>query len=148
MLAGVLIVGPVVSLTVTVNDFGAAGFPAASVALHVTVVVVKPNVVPDAGLHEAGFGGSTLSVAVAANPTGAPPEPVASAMMSSGTAIVGGVVSTRFTVTEKPAEPVFPEESVAVHVTSVVPTSKCESEDGVQLGVGDPETASVAVAAS
>ena len=49
MLAGQLITGAVLSLTVTVNE-QAAVLPAPSVAVAVTVVVPRANVLPLAGL--------------------------------------------------------------------------------------------------
>ena len=47
------ITGAVVSRTVTANVAGAAGFPAPSAAVHVTVVAAIGNVEPDAGKHPA-----------------------------------------------------------------------------------------------
>jgi hypothetical protein len=48
------------------------------------------------------------------------------------------------TVTEKPAEPVLPDPSVAEQVTPVVPTGKFEPDEGEQDGVRLPETVSFA----
>ena len=64
MFAGVpVIVGPVVSDTLTVNvDVDA--LLCASVAVHVTVVVVIANVLPDAGTQLTATVPSTASVAV------------------------------------------------------------------------------------
>ena len=45
------ITGAVVSRTVTANVAGAAGFPAPSAAVHVTVVAAIGNIEPDAGKH-------------------------------------------------------------------------------------------------
>ena len=64
MFAGTLTDGPVVSVTRTVNDAGAALLPAASCALHVTVVSPTGNVDPDAGLHESTGLGSVSSLTV------------------------------------------------------------------------------------
>ena len=50
MFAGHVTVGACVSLTVTVNEHVPV-FDAASVAVHVTVVVPIANVEPDAGTH-------------------------------------------------------------------------------------------------
>jgi hypothetical protein len=58
----------------------------------------------------------------------------------------GGVVSTNVTVTRNDAVPVLPAESVAEQVTVVVPTGNVEPEAGVQTGVIEPSTKSVAVA--
>src|SRR5262245_60667488 len=91
--------GGVVSLTVTWN-VAVAVFPAASLAVQLTVVVPSGNSEPDAGVQLTATGPSTLSVAVTVYPTCAPPGSVASAVMSAGTVITGGVVSaSRVTVT-------------------------------------------------
>ena len=58
----VVTTGAVVSCTVTVNDFVPV-LPAASLAVHVTVVVVMPNVELEAGVHETSTTPSTISVA-------------------------------------------------------------------------------------
>ena len=65
---------------------------------------------------------------------------------SAGTVSTGGVVSTRSTVTWKVPVLELPCESVAVHVTVVVPTGKLLPEAGVQLGVIEPSVLSVALA--
>src|SRR6266498_3049430 len=57
----------------------------------------------------------------------------------------GGVVSAT-TVTQNDALVSLRLESVAVHTTSVVPIGNVEPEGGVQTGVIDPSTMSVAVA--
>jgi O-glycosyl hydrolase len=51
------------------------------------------NVEPDAGLQVTVGFGSTASVAVAVNETGAPVELVAETAMLPGTLMVGGIVS-------------------------------------------------------
>jgi hypothetical protein len=63
MFAGTVIVGGVVSWTVMWKD-AVEVFPAASLAVQVTVVVPSGNVEPDAGVHENEVT-ATLSVAVA-----------------------------------------------------------------------------------
>ncbi len=50
------------------------------------------------------------------------------------------------TLTVKLQDPVLPEESVAVHVTWVVPTAKVDPELGLQVAVTESQL-SVAVAA-
>lgn len=85
-------VGEVVSCTFTVK-LPVAVLPAASVAEQFTVVVVIPNVEPEAGVHVTGTGPSTLSVAVAVYVTTAPNGPVASAVIAEGSVNTGGVVS-------------------------------------------------------
>ena len=79
--------------------------------------------------------------------TTAPAELVASAVMSAGTVITGGVVSAcSVTVTVNDAEPVFPAASLAVQVTVVVPIANVDPEAGAHVGVIGEVTASVAVA--
>ena len=90
-------VGSVVSCTVTVNDF-AEVLPAASLAVHVTVVAPIGNVEPEAGVHVGPLVTPTLSVAVTVNVTRAPEALVACTVIGDGTVIVGGVVSTTLTV--------------------------------------------------
>ena len=75
---------------------------------------------PEAGVQITGTEPSTMSEAVAVNVTAAPEGPVASAVNGPGNESEGGVVST--TVTCWIAEAEFPEASVAVHVTGVVPS--------------------------
>jgi hypothetical protein len=119
-----------------------------SVALHVTVVVPKPKVVPEAGEQVALTTPSMLSIADDENVTAAPACDVASATMFRGTVTTGAVVSTSATLTAKLALPMFPLVSAAVHVTVVVPTANGEPLAGLQLGVIAPSTLSVAVAAN
>src|SRR2546422_989019 len=92
MSAGATIEGEVVSRTVTVK-LAEFEFPEESVAVHMTVVVPRGNVEPDAGLHVGVIVPSTSSVAVAVSVTTAPLGPVASTTMGCGIAIVGGVVA-------------------------------------------------------
>jgi hypothetical protein len=90
--------------------------------------------------------GSTASEAVTANVTLAPLGPAASAVIGAGTLTVGGVVSTRFTVTVNVAVPTF-APSLAEQVTVLVPTGKFDPDAGAQLGEIEPLTRSVADAA-
>ena len=85
-----------------------------------------------------------MSVAVAVNVTTAPAELVASVVISAGTVTTGSVVSR--TVTVKVADPVLPAVSVAEQVTVVGPSGKVLPDAGVQTGVIEPSTVSVAVA--
>jgi len=64
--------------------------------------------------------------------------------MLAGTVITGGAVGC--TVTVKEACEVLLWESVAVHVTVVVPGGKVDPEAGMQFTATLPSTASVAVA--
>src|SRR5919206_156383 len=66
--------------------------------------------------------------------------------MSFGTVTTGAVVSTRTTVIVKLFCAVFPCESVARHVTVVWPTGNVLPEDGLQVGVSEPSTVSLAFA--
>ena len=66
--------------------------PVDSVAVQFTVVVPRPNVLPEVA-SQLTVGVLTLSLAVAAKVTTAPAELIASAVMLSGNDNVGGVVS-------------------------------------------------------
>jgi hypothetical protein len=77
--------------------------------------------------------------------TTAPPGLVASAGGSTGTVTVGFVVS--WTMTLKEREPLLPCESVALHVTGVVPRPKVLPDAGEQVGTMEPSTTSEADAA-
>src|SRR5215212_511783 len=85
-------VGGVLSCTVTVNE-PVASFPAASVALQLTVVSPSGNVEPEAGSHVTFTEPSTSSVADASNVTSAPFGPVASSTLLPGSINSGAVVS-------------------------------------------------------
>src|SRR6476620_9807192 len=67
---------------------------APSVALQLTVVVVMPKVLPEAGVHETGTLPLTMSFAVALKVTARPDGPAASPVMSDGKVSTGFVVST------------------------------------------------------
>jgi hypothetical protein len=78
--------------------------------------------------------------------TAAPAELVASAVMSAGTPMFGGVESHGPTVTLNVAEEELPRVSLAEQVTGVVvPAGKVEPELGLQLTGLEPSTRSVAV---
>lgn len=83
--------GAVVSCTVTVNDPDELLF-AASVAVHVTVVVPSGNVLPEAGEQLTTGDGSRSSVAVAVYVTAAPDALVASAVMLAGSCRTGRLI--------------------------------------------------------
>src|SRR5713226_1637934 len=122
-------------------------FPAGSVAVQVTVVAPAGNVEPEDGLQlmvrvEVALSGS---VAPTANVTTAPLALVATAVMSAGRLRVGAVLSSTTTVAV--AVPVLPAASVAEQVMVVVPSGKVLPEAGEHVGVSEPDTASVAVAA-
>jgi hypothetical protein len=140
--AGTLTDGGVVSPTVTLKLAGFEVLPWESVAVHVTVVVVMGNVLPEAGEQVAPIVPSTRSLAEAENVTAAPEAPVASAVIGPGTETVGLVVSCTVTVNE--ALPVLPDESVALQMTVVVPSTNVLPEAGEQLGEMLPSMLSVA----
>ena len=118
MLPGVLTnTGGTVSRTVTVNEARPVLVP--SLALQLTVVTPSGNVAPDAGEHVGVKVPAIKSVADAENVTAAPAALVASATMLAGTLTVGAVVSATTTLNVPVAW--FPDESVALHVTGVVP---------------------------
>ena len=98
MLGGTLMMGAVVSRTVTVK-LALPVLPAASVALAVTVVVPSGKIEPDDGLLVVASGPSISSTALVANEALAPAGPVASRVMSDGTLTTGGVLSLAATAT-------------------------------------------------
>src|SRR3989441_6684477 len=142
--AGTVTTGPVVSVTVTVND-AALWLPCASVALQVTVVAPTGNVAPLAGAHVVATGPSSVSVADAVKLYAAPVAPVASTVAFAGTVTTGPVVSV--TVTVNDAALWLPCASVALQVTVVGPTANVAPLAGVQLVATGPSSVSVADAA-
>jgi hypothetical protein len=140
--AGTVITGGVVSCTVTVNDFVDV-FELASEAEQCTVVTPSGKVLPDSGTQLIVGDGSTVSTAVAVYETTAPPGPVASAVISAGTVITGGVVSWIFTWNDAVA--VFENESVALQFTVVVPSGKTLPDVGMQVRDGEGSDGSVTV---
>jgi hypothetical protein len=69
-------------------------FPAASIAVHVTVVWAIGKVDPDGGVHDTGTEPSTSSNADAENDTNAPLGPVAGTVIADGTVTTGGRMSS------------------------------------------------------
>src|SRR4029079_7004930 len=111
--------GGSVSTTVTAKVHSAE-LPAASVAVHVTVVVPTVNKLPDGGLHTTTGAGSQLSAAVTTKAYVVAPFPGDSTVVSPGHAITGGVESPPKVTLNVHVE-LFPSASVAVQVTAVVP---------------------------
>ena len=139
--AGQVITGGSVSFTVTLNVQELV-LPVASVAVTVTSVVPTGNVLPEAGTLEVVTPGQ-LSVVVDEKVTTASHWPgILLTVISAGQVTTGASVS--FTVTLKVQELVFPEASVAVTVTSVVPTGNTVPEAGTLEDV-TPGQLSVAV---
>jgi len=133
--AGQLMVGGVVSLTVT-KELQELGFPESSVALQVTGVEPSGNVSPDVGQFVEAV--PQRSKAVALKEAAAPTGPVHSTTVGAGQVMVGGVVST--TVTEEGQGLLeFPELSVALQLTGVEPSKNVEPEAGLQLKVMTPQ---------
>jgi hypothetical protein len=91
---------------------------AASFAVQETMVVPTGNMSPELWLHKI-VGLETVSLAVTANDTIAPPAPAAATTIVPGTEIDGAVVS--WTVMVKLPDELLLEESVALHETVVVP---------------------------
>src|SRR6266850_2144422 len=139
--AGTVMTGPVVSVTVTVND-AVLWLPCASVAVHVTVVAPTGNVDPLAGVQVVATAPSSVSVADAVKVKTAPAALVASTVAFAGTVTTGPVVSV--TVTVKVLVPAFAWLSVAVHVTVVAPTGNVEPLAGVHVVATAPSRTSVA----
>ena len=143
MLLGTVKTGATVSLTMTLNVFGSDVLPAASDAVHLTVVLPSANVEPLGGTHATVGCGVTASVADVAKVTTAPLALLASAVMVPGTVRDGAVLSRTLTVND----PVvwLLASSVAVQLTVVVPTANVPPLAGVQLTVTVGSTASDAV---
>jgi hypothetical protein len=137
MSPGTVIEGAPVSDTVTPKE-ALPVLPWPSVAVQVTVVVPRPNVLPELGLQSGVSEPLTESEAEAEKVTVAPPGPVAAAETESGTLTLGSVVS--WTVIVKLTE-LSPSTFDALHVTVVCPKSKVLPDDGEQL-TGLPSVAS------
>src|SRR5204862_36871 len=138
MLAGQLATGFSSSLTVTVKA-QVVVLPLASMAVQLTVVVPSGNIEPLAGLQLMLEPGQ-LSLALAAKVTCAWQSPLTLSapvlvvvVMLAGQVAVGGSLSV--TVTVKLQRAVWPEVSVAVQFTVVVPTAKVAPEAGLQAMV-------------
>jgi len=136
-----VITGPVVSVTVTVND-AELWLPCASIAVHVTVVAPNGKVDPLAGVQLTATLPSRTSVADAVKVKGAPAALVASIVAFAGIVTTGPVVSV--TVTVNDAAPWLPCASVAVQLTGVAPNGKVDPLAGVQLTATMPSKTSVA----
>ena len=135
-LAGHVIVGACVSLTVTVTLHMAVLFDE-SVAVQVTVVVPLLKVDPDAGEQATVGAGVQLSVAVAGVKVTTAVHTFGSVlvvMFAGQEPIVGACVS--FTVTVKLHVAVLFDESVAVQVTVVTPFWKVDPAAGAHIAVG------------
>ena len=126
------------SFTVTVNEQVTSGDP--TDAVQVTVVTPLLNVLPDAGAH----------VTVPQEPETVGGEYVTTAVHTFAAVFVtmfAGHVSEHsgFTITRNVHAFVFIDESVAVHVTVVVPTAKLDPDAGTQFTVGAGVQLSVGV---
>ena len=131
---GAVIVGFSVSSTVTVK-LAVATFPAASVAVYVTVVVPNPNTSPELCVLVKVTAVQLSLAAGAVQVTAAShvPASLPTVMLEGIAAITGSVLST--TVIVCVAVAVFPAASVAVHVTTVAPNGKAESPSFVTVTV-------------
>ena len=140
---GGTIEGGVVSTTFT-SCSAVASFPAASVAVQVTVVAPSGNT---AGASLETDATPTASVASGEpTSTGAPSGDAASAVASGGGTIEGGVVSTTFTSCSAVAS--FPAASVAVQVTTVLPRASTGGASFVTDAIGVASAAAPSPAAS
>ena len=132
MFAGHVTVGACVSLTVTVKVHVPV-FIAASVAVHVTVVVPMANVEPDAGTHATVAPGQLSAAVGVVKVTTAEHCPApAGVVMFAGHVSVGACVSLTVIVKEQ----VGP--AVVEQFTVVVPTGNVPPEAGVQVTVPQP----------
>jgi hypothetical protein len=118
--------GAVVSCTVTRND-PVLVCSLESMAEHVTVVVPKPKVLPEAGVQVTGTLPSTRSMAVAENVTTAPLAEVASTVMLPGRE---RTAAGSITLQEVPGCVPGIIGRGALHL---VPDREREPEDGVQV---------------
>jgi hypothetical protein len=142
MLAGQVIVGLVVSLTVTVNEQLLVPWPV-SMALQVTDVVPLANVEPLVGVQVVVTDPPQALVPVAVHLITCEQEvDVVLVVMLPGQVMVG---SGACSVTAKLQELVLPQSSVAVQVTLVLPATKPTPGTGTQTTVGTPPQLSVAV---
>ena len=131
-LAGQVITGACVSLTLTVN-WQVLTLPEASVAVTVTVVVPTGKKLPEAGELVIVTPGQ-LSVAVGVKETFAPHWPaVFGTTILAGQVTVGGCTSLTLIVNVHVA--VLPDASVTVAVTVVIPTGKKDPDAGVLVTV-------------
>ena len=133
------------SVTVTLNE-PEVEFPAASVAMQLTVVVPSGKASPEAWSQPTATDPSTTSLAEVAKPTVVPPALVASAVRLPGKTRAGDVVSAIEIVKVPLAD--RPPPSVTEQETVVVPRAKVEPDAGEQTGVGSGlSSASTALAA-
>ena len=102
------------TVTVMLKVFSAR-FPAVSLAVVTTVVVPIEKIDPALGILKVETNPLTMSTADVLNGTDAPAREVALTVIDDGVVIVGGVVSTTFTV--RIAVSVTPSPSVAAHLT-------------------------------
>src|SRR3954454_8793588 len=111
--------------------------------MQVTVVFPRGKIEPEGGSHVTITGPSTLSIAPAAKVTTAPSGPVASAVMSLGAVITGGVVSRTMILKEPVA--MLPWASVGVQAILFSPSAKLDPEVGLQITPTARSTMSAAV---
>jgi hypothetical protein len=142
MFAGTVSDGGSVSTTFTRNDPEDV-LPEPSVAVQLTVVVPIAKAVPDGGTQATVTPGA-LSAAVGVYVTTAVARPGSvDFVISAGTVIDGGSVST--TATQKDFEVKFPAMSIAVQMTSFGPIGNA-APDGRAQSSETPGTLSAAVA--
>ena len=129
----------------TTSKPAVAELPDASVAVQVTGVVPRLNVLPDTGSHVSVGGEVMASVAetLSLKSTTVPDKLVIAAYTIASRISMTGAV-TSLTVTVKSAVVVFPAPSVAVHETGVTPKPKTDPDGGVQSIVGASPELSVA----
>jgi hypothetical protein len=142
MLDGQVIVGLVVSLTVTVNEQLLVPWPD-SMALQATDVTPLANVEPLVGVHVVVTDPPQALVPVTVHLTTCEQEvDVVLVVMLPGQVIIG---SGACSVTVKLQELVLPQSSIAVQVTFVLPAMKPTPGSGTQVTLGTPPQLSVAV---
>src|SRR5438552_4414650 len=143
MLAGQVMAGAVVSVSCTMK-LHTLPLPLLSKAAQCTVVAPGGKRLPDA-IEQNSVTPGQLSNALVLKLTGVPLGLLHSTVRSGEQIMAGGSASTTAIVNVQLAE--FPELSVAVQVTAVVPTKKVELLAGLQTIGGFASQLSVAVAA-
>ena len=115
-------------------------FAAASVAVHVTVVVPTAKLDPDAGTQTTVAPGQLSEAVGTVYVTVAEPDDGgdSTTVMFEGQVTVGACVSVTVTVKVHVPSGLLADTSLAVHVTVVEPTGNVEPDAGAQLTVTTP----------
>ena len=110
--------------------------PDVSIAVQVTVEQPEGNVDPDGGSHDAVTPGQLSLAAGDVKVTMLEPPGTEVTEVMVGQMIIGATVSLTVMVNEHGSDE-LPKESLAMHVTVVVPFGKVEPEGGEQIAAHD-----------